>query len=302
MSFRRTTKGISNQHLFYSVDYIVFVEGGKGFTKEEVYKGKFDSSSEDINFWKGIFCHYEKSKRFHFRSVGSKSTLVSIIEDIQNNTIKNVFVAIDRDHDVFIKKLSLSKNVAYSFGYSWENDVWNKNTINQVLETLCSAINSDFDIQKEISKICDNFYKDIKFAVCCDAYLHCSGKQAFIPRGKHLACLNFNKKTPPSVSVDKIKELCTQLGLEKSKIISFGKKHKINPARDCYGHLLSDFFYWLVVYIVNKIAKLPTIAKYYINCLAIDKFINNLSSGKNKPINDHYSAFFCNRLICIKKL
>jgi hypothetical protein len=97
MSFRRTVSGLSNQYLFFGVDAVVFVEGGRGFSKEEVNLGNFDTSSIDIKFWRGVFRYYYPNKKFQFRATGSKTTLRSIAMDIASGNLKNVYVAMDRD-------------------------------------------------------------------------------------------------------------------------------------------------------------------------------------------------------------
>jgi len=48
--FKRTISGLSNQHLFFDVDLIVFVEGGRSFNKEEVYVNKYTEETEDVIF------------------------------------------------------------------------------------------------------------------------------------------------------------------------------------------------------------------------------------------------------------
>ena len=65
MSFRRSNRGISNQHMFHDVDLIVFVEGGISYSKEDVYNGKFNDESIDTIFWRKVFkkfCHAPKIK------------------------------------------------------------------------------------------------------------------------------------------------------------------------------------------------------------------------------------------------
>lgn len=291
MIFRRTSKGISNQHLFHAVDYIVFVEGGESYSKKEVYEGKFDASTTDILFWMGLFSHYLKTKKFQFRSIGSKATLHSIIEDIENGLIEHVYVAMDRDHDLFINNLPSNKYVIYTYGYSWENDVWNPVIIQDVLETICSASNVDVNIYKEISRLYDAFFKNMHKAVCADAFLYCQDGKSLIPREKYLACLNFGKKIPPSVKLTKIHELLSTINHESNKIDSFEKKHQIFSSRDCYGHLVADFCYWLIIYLMNKIKKLTSIAKYFINCIAIKQFIINLANDEFTDLDIHYSSF-----------
>jgi hypothetical protein len=56
MSFRRTSPGLSNMHLFLNVEAIVFVEGGSNsYSLEEVERGLYNCESIDLLFWSKIF-------------------------------------------------------------------------------------------------------------------------------------------------------------------------------------------------------------------------------------------------------
>src|SRR3954469_4465985 len=97
-TFKRTKKGLSNLHLFYNVDYIVYLEGGsKSFSKDEVYLDNFNDDTEDIVYWKNIFKKYKKNELLKFKSVGSKKTLKDISEDILAGKIKNEYMAMDNE-------------------------------------------------------------------------------------------------------------------------------------------------------------------------------------------------------------
>ena len=83
MTFIRTASGLSNLYLFVGVDAVIFLEGGDSITSEDVESGKFSDCSPDIQFWRGLFDIYLPALKFDFRSVGSKSTLSRIAQEIE---------------------------------------------------------------------------------------------------------------------------------------------------------------------------------------------------------------------------
>jgi len=104
-SFKRTLRGIGNQHLFYDVDLVVFLEGGSlSYNKADVYAGKFTAETEDIIFWRNIFNKFFIHKKIKFKSIGSKKTIKEIAIDIINGQLSTVYVAMDNEFDEILNK------------------------------------------------------------------------------------------------------------------------------------------------------------------------------------------------------
>lgn len=295
--FRRTAQGLCNQHLFLAVDVVVFVEGadqeGKTFTKKQAYSGQSNQHSVDVKFWAGIFSIYQPNIKFKIRPVGSKSTLMSIGQDIANGKVKNLYVAMDRD-SLIPNTMIKAKGIFYTHGYSWENDVWQSDTLQSVLATYCStkmspkAVNS---LKKQIVNDYKSFGKNISIAVYADTFL-CSTGNVLIPRKKHRCCLNVQSGQLPAVNVKKIDELLKASNVSKKKAQAFGHAYKIQPLRDCLGHLLSDFCYHSILHYLKKVAKLPSIAKDYVLTVAIEKFLDRLKLRESPTLWKHYQGCF----------
>lgn len=290
MIFRRTANGISNQHKFVNVDAIVFVEGGESYSKAEVYDGKFDISI-DIQFWRGLFYIYGEGKRLQFRAIGSKATLMSIAEDIEAGKINNTYIAIDRDFDSINGKLIENKNVFYTYGYSWENDVWQLEIINDVFNTIAIYNDMILDIKDKMSTIYHKFFKEIKLAVYADAFLSKNGI-GFFPRPGHLRCLNVEHRAEPCVNTSTVDQLLLNYNLSKKEINNFGITYEINPQCDCYGHLFSDFCYFMITHFLRKICKLASNPKHYILSIGIDKFFLKLKDNKFPYLDLYYKLQF----------
>lgn len=290
MNFRRTAIGLSNQHLFLGVDTVVFVEGGRSYSKEEAYSNEFNSSSIDIKFWQGIFNHYSTGKKYEFRAIGSKLTLLGIAKDISSGNIKNVFVAMDRDHDKLNKKIIKADGVFYTYGYSWENDVWHPEVIQEEYLSLC--IDDASAIKKEIRNLISAFKNDIYPSVCCDIYLSTLNNSFFPRKVNATRFIKINNNKKPCLNATYINSLFQKANIGKNTMTRYGKQIKAKASRDCYGHLWAEFCYRLISHLLNKRNALSNIAKHYINFIAIDKFLNSFSSGQFKILHNHYNKYF----------
>src|SRR5665213_77182 len=137
MSFQHSPAGLSNLHIFSRVDAIVFVEGGESRSIADVRSGKFDSISSDVAFWQRCFSELGPPIKLQFRAVGAKPTLLDLAREVAQG-VTGVYVAMDRDFDHLMGQAIRAPGVLYTFGYSWENDVWTEMVIEEVFYTLCN--------------------------------------------------------------------------------------------------------------------------------------------------------------------
>ncbi|WP_454812159.1 hypothetical protein [Labrys neptuniae] len=109
--FSRTAQGLSNEHLFYSSQCVVYCEG----------KGTDHAYSFDQMFWKNIFskCGINATPK----SLGSKETVIAMANEVIEKDISNVVVALDADYDRFYNETIGDRRVIYTFGYSFESDI-----------------------------------------------------------------------------------------------------------------------------------------------------------------------------------
>jgi hypothetical protein len=286
-TFRRTASGLNNQHLFYNVDLIVFLEGGStSFSKLDVYADKYNLETEDIIFWKNVFNKFSSGKKLKFKSVGSKTTIKEIAIDIINGKLKTVIVAMDNEFDEILSQRIDHPNIYYTHGYSFENDVWNDKVIKEVIEEL-TAIKIEHN---EIEENFKNFLKKIKIAVYADAYLF-KKKSSFFPRKSgHLFCIECNPVDLPLVKDIDLNAKLISKGLKKSTIYNYGRKNSLDPLKFCYGHLLADYCCQLIMHYVKKRHSLSTISKDFIYRMGINKFFqNNFINGQ---IYNYYETQF----------
>ncbi|WP_130734665.1 DUF4435 domain-containing protein [Flavobacterium sp. J27] len=271
MAFTRTASGLNNQHLFYNVDFIVFVEGGQSFTKQEIDQGHFNEMSIDIIFWTAIFNTYKPAK-YKFKAVGSKSAVKKVAEDIINNNLTTVFTAMDQEFDMVLSSNLIHPNIKYTYGYSWENDIWNEEVICDIISRL-SAINTQ---KGTISPHINRFLRDIKFSVYSDAYLFSKGLSYF-PRPGHMRLFLVNPALAPELNRSELTLLKNTLPVSKSTIYSYGSKKSIQVRRNCYGHLFGDYCKNLVKFLLRTLYNLNGISDEIIRRLALSNYIVHFS-------------------------
>lgn len=129
MNFTRSPSGIRNSALFFGVDRIVYVEG----------------TGADQKFWNNVFdVFYTGPLRFHFKSLGPRTAVLPYIEAIASSSVANVVAIVDSDYEgLRFSKFSIP-NVIYSYGYSFENDLF---TPKQAIKLL-SQLSGDVGIRK----------------------------------------------------------------------------------------------------------------------------------------------------------
>jgi hypothetical protein len=123
MSLRRSAAGLTSLHLFFKVDVVVYCEGGTDISAADVLAGHGQEETLDVLFWMRVAEFLGATRKYHFKSVGSKLTLKSIAQDIQAGDVASIIVCLDRDFDWHCGREIVQKNVVYTHGYSWENDV-----------------------------------------------------------------------------------------------------------------------------------------------------------------------------------
>ncbi|KGO85150.1 DUF4435 domain-containing protein [Flavobacterium suncheonense] len=277
--FTRTVSGLTNQHLFHNVDFIVFVEGGTSYTLQEIEAGNFNNESIDILFWRRILNHF-KPARYKFKAVGSKSAVIRIAENIIQNDIKTIYAAMDQDFDQILDNSLSHTNIIYTYGYSWENDVWNSELVLEVIENL-SAETLDLQIIKHYH---NQFLNAIKIGVYADAHKF-SQANSFFPRPNgYLRLIECNTNHPTKVKKAELNALLTASNINRVATAAYGRRNGILPHRNCFGHLLGDFFKILVKFLLKQFYNLSSANGEIIQHVALNNFIKNLPQN----IVNHY--------------
>jgi len=276
--------------LFLRVDAIVLVEGGLSRTVQEIHSGQFESESQDIAFWQKCFRELGPERRLRFWAVGSKATLTEIARQVAGGSVLNVYVAMDRDFDNLIGKIIDSPRVLYTFGYSWENDVWNGEVIEEVFYTLCGVCRdtTKVKVNEIITSATAAFNRDMRWATRADflcfkheiGWLPRHSPQRFISKASH--------GRAPSINKSAIKQCVREARSKRTGGITAGALIKFNPLADSCGHLIGTFGYWLLVYLFRGFCKGTTYPRDLIDSVAVDKLFEKIRQGSFGVLRAHY--------------
>ena len=290
--FLRSSSGLNNIHLFHNVDFVVYLEGGKfSFTKEEALSGRHSAETEDVIFWKHLFNKFTVGASFKFKSIGSKKTIKEISDDILAGILNTVYVAMDNEFDELLNNRIIHQNIFYTYGYSWENDVWNDEIIKSIISDLTAVKIEHNDIENNFN----NFLKDLKLAVLADGYLF-KKQLSFFPRKKgQMSFVDCKPRDLPSIKKNEVYNKLTFLNLKKNTLYAFGRKHSITTHKFCYGHLLAEYCCQLIMHYLKNRHNLTQISKDIIFRICLSKFFE--VSLLNGPLYDYYSNQFRRNLM-----
>lgn len=161
MTFERSDLGQKNRSLFFNVDAIVYVEGGR---EDDEGAASFDSM-----FWKRMFTTFRPDLRVKAIPRGSKGNVLSVLDDTDTAIASNVFFAVDRDYDELFDRLRSDKNLLYTYGYSFESDAFAAINLPSLFCDVCPVNGTSTDYEIEVNTRIDEFVRDTWWAQLGDA-------------------------------------------------------------------------------------------------------------------------------------
>lgn len=111
----RSNWGLTNRSRFTSTQFTLYVEGGGG----NAHQG-----SADVVFWGAVFHKFRPEISLTIVALGGKPELETIARKVASSQVSNTLVAMDADFDELLGEKIISTSVIYTYGYSWENDVF----------------------------------------------------------------------------------------------------------------------------------------------------------------------------------
>lgn len=287
MSFRRADVGLTNYNLFLKCDFVVFVEGGsKSLSLHEAMSGDYCEVSLDIHYWKKLFELYKVKMKFEFRSVGSKTTVKSIAEGIVSGNIENVIAAMDQDLDLHIgSKMYSSPFVLYTFGYSWENDIWNERSVIDVFASLYPATSVPEDLDAYVTDGFAAFRRHSRRIIRADIVLAQNG-DTLIPRNSGEELITTSKGRP-EFNRSRALDLLTRKNKAKKRKYLSDKQLTDISTNHCYGKVVGSFGYRSLMTLLNRYNITNSLPKAVVSTLVINKLSLETWS---EDIRLHYDA------------
>lgn len=284
--FTRTNFGLTNLPLFHSVDFIIFIEGGnRSLSVEEVLAEGENLAPEDTRFWKSIFDKNGVKKSYALKPIGSKSSVIKIATKIESGEIRNIVVAMDRDLDDYFGRKLESPFILYTYGYSWESDVYTKElTKAQIasflfMEPLEPAVECEIDsaygaFERVGSKIArlEMIFRSQGVKWISEA----RGERFFRPENAGiLDRVNLRK----SINECKIQ-------VQRPATCPVPQGVRLNPYRVNCGKLLRALSVSIMRYIVKKYGSISSLQNGVIAAVMLERFCNSDKHVKS----DYYSS------------
>jgi hypothetical protein len=205
MALIRTRSGLSNEHLLHQVDTVVHVEGGDP-TRDD------SRPAIDVAFWDAVFSVFRPGRRYHFKPHGGKAALSDLIGAVRAGA-SNIIVCTDRDHD-HVRDPADAEYRMSTRGYSWENDVWCPDLIEDLFYTVSGYTKADIMIRPEIDSAFHDFERALRWPVHAEVRLAALGaQQVAIPRDERKLII-VRQQGPPSVDQARLRaSVREQIGL-----------------------------------------------------------------------------------------
>ncbi len=227
--FERSPSGQQNRAIFHEVDITCYVEGGGGG----------DAHSPDITFWKSVFSYVFPGRKIKYLPRGGKPVLESLATQIVREDIKATLVAMDSDYDDFRARKIIDPRVYYTYGYSWENDVYSVSNLKEVYKLICHCDEISEEVSEFLSVNLDKLFRELRLPVFADYIALCGGSSVFPRTSPGRVIGSDNDNGCPVVKTGEILKLC-----RGANEITKGKRGAANPMNDnvprnCVGHVLA---------------------------------------------------------------
>jgi len=250
MNAVRTLSGEKNRRLFMKAEFVVWTEGGSvDLAVDQILEGYGTVETNDVYFWQRIFDKFGPGGHYYIKSVGSKSTLVSLA-DLIDEGLENVFICMDRDYDFIDNAQIDSKWAIYTYGYSWENDIITPDCIHSMLTMFCTE-NEEMrsaagEAQYEFECVVDVLFR----LVAIDFELNSAGYD-FLPKQNPSQIFMIRKRRKPKLNRYRVKQFIREAKYKVNRPF-WVKKRRLRKPHDISGKMLIKFIYHLILYVCSK--------------------------------------------------
>ena len=278
-SFIRTASGINNSRHFFNVDIVLYCEGGDGdYSLEDILENKYCDNSNDILFWEKVFKKFKPDIKIKIKSIGANSVVNDIKNHILDNDIQHSYVARDRDYKhMNIGLYSVSNIELVTYGYSWENDVWN---IESALKIYCTLTHTQLNnnIKDQIQVLLRKFERKLSKIITLDINLATYYNESAFQKNSKKCCARFIKQKgePVPILTEFLKDGKLLRGRLNSRI-TFDYYVNSDFLVDCQGHLLAEIYYRIIVYLVQKKIRKRKIEKEIVYAMVINELFESHS-------------------------
>jgi hypothetical protein len=291
MSFTRSNSGIANYPIFFDTEFIIYTEG------KSIEHKNTDITLPDVRFYSTIFEKILINKKVKIKCLGNKDAVLSYLIPLTKTKSKNSLILIDRDHDDFTCSLLNNPLIIYTFGYSWENDLWTYTLIEDVIKDLTSNNLSTLQNLKLTFKVLE---KRIRILSIIDGALQLEG-QFLLDKKKNSCGINIEFKSKFPISKNEVRRLFTKFRdniLFHSPYIRMivSKFSKKEPNKLIQGHLWEHSMIKLISYKYKLATNDSLPSNKIIQNFGLIQFKNDPEKYLGDVVFNYYSSEINNKL------
>lgn len=245
MSFTRTAAGLSNSAQFYDVDAVLYVEGKPQTVADSV-------GSLDLLFWRTVFNSYAPNLSVQILCKGGKPILLELADQVQREEIPNVLIGMDRDYDPELGSSIDHPAVLYTWGYSWENDVWTLSNIQKMINKYALVQPVPNEIVELVDSTYSNFLRSAKRYARANLATRLAGDETIVPTKDCRALVRLSRNSPPSFNKEFFRDRLRSFREQKTGGFTVHGV-QISEGRHCLGHFIAYFGYHLVCSVLRRL-------------------------------------------------
>ena len=289
MTFTRTKSGLANYARFFDSDVICYIEG----KVEEVG----EAAINDILFYQGLISSILPKAKVKIKCVGNKESALAYAANLSKGKISNGVVIVDRDYDGILSSIIQNNSIIYTYGYSWENDLWTLHTSKQVLNDLTvgnKVADSKLDVRYNFAA------RRIAMLSVLDISMQIHGESLLKKnRGSCGIDLHLNRVNIIPVSeVSRLINIYRSSNANGSPIVKELQKMAVaaNPGNLIQGHLWAHVVCMILSSLIKRYSQIGTISNQTIINLALTKFAAMPSKCLGENVFQYYKSEITHRL------
>lgn len=275
--FERTKSGQQNRAKMLNVSYICYIEGGNGTDNTD--------HAPDITFWRNTLTTLRPDITVRFVPRGGKPILEKLAEQIIQSDISNVLVAMDSDYDIVDGNIIDDHRVLYTFGHSWENDVFCLENMLRSYVALCHCASLPGNVEEFLRVAIAKLHREIYWPVQADYVALINGTSVF-PREKPGRIVQqYPKSGGVWIEKNQVLKYVAAAKTKKKREIKVSRISDIG--RHCVGHIYDLAMIYIIRAAAKQFGRKTSVSPDHIRDVCLQTFSSLLSDSVSELCNHH---------------
>lgn len=286
MTFTRSASSLFGIHRFYQVDVVVFCEGGIPLSYSEAIRYADCKGTLDTLYWSSIVNLLGLEKTYHFKSVGGKITIDTLADEVRRLALTTVTVCRDSDYDRRLGTHNPAGRVAWTMGYSWENDVVQSPVLEGLAESILGAGAERDGAITTIRAAVSRFERDLPRWIEIDVSLCARRKAGLFERAKPLSAIDM--ANPPNLRTADLTAKLANAGYRRKPPALF-RVHVGDSLSICFGKLVSRSLYHTFANAIRPYCEIKLDYELFMR-LAIREMVAMEAAGRLPLMSNHVAS------------